>query len=123
MTAILGVNAFHADSAACLVVDGKLVGAVAEERLGNRAKHTSQFPENAIRHLLDDNGLRLSDITHVAVARDTSANRMAKMAWVAANPIRGAKAALEHFSRSRETETMVKRLAVICDEDKERARI
>jgi carbamoyltransferase len=39
MSAILGLNAFHADSAdsaACLVVDGKLVGAVAEERLGTR---------------------------------------------------------------------------------------
>ncbi len=32
MSVILGFNAFHADSAACLVVDGQLVGAVAEER-------------------------------------------------------------------------------------------
>jgi len=58
MTVILGVNAFHADSAACLVVDGRLLGAVAEERLGDRVKHTSRFPVNAITRLLSDNGLR-----------------------------------------------------------------
>ena len=34
---------FHADSAACLVVDGKFHGAVAEERLGERQKHSSAF--------------------------------------------------------------------------------
>ena len=43
MTGILGFNAFHADSAACLVVDGRLVGAVAEERLGERQKHSAGF--------------------------------------------------------------------------------
>jgi carbamoyltransferase len=43
MTGILGFNAFHADSAACLVVDGQLVGAVAEERLGERQKHSAGF--------------------------------------------------------------------------------
>ncbi len=47
MTVILGFNAFHADSAACLVVDGVLQGAVAEERLGERHKHSSAFPANA----------------------------------------------------------------------------
>ena len=59
MTVILGFNAFHADSAACLVVDGQLVGAVAEERLGERQKHSPAFPANAIRRLLADAGLRL----------------------------------------------------------------
>ncbi|HET7409708.1 MAG TPA: carbamoyltransferase N-terminal domain-containing protein, partial [Paracoccaceae bacterium] len=82
MTAILGVNAFHADSAACLVLDGKLVGAVAEERLGDRVKHCSRFPANAVRWLLADNGLSLSDIDYVAVPRDTRANRAAKIDYV-----------------------------------------
>jgi carbamoyltransferase len=67
MSAILGLNFHHADSSACLVIDGKLVGAVAEERLGIRQKHTSAFPENAIRWLLSDNGLKVSDLSHVAV--------------------------------------------------------
>ena len=41
MTVILGFNELHADSAACLVVDGKLLSAVAEERRGERHKHDS----------------------------------------------------------------------------------
>lgn len=117
MTAILGLNAFHADSAACLLVDGKLVGAVAEERLGNRVKHTSDFPAEAVRWLLQDNGLKLSDVTHVAIPRDTTRNRMAKVSWIAKNPVRGVAAALEHLSRSKKTTSMIEQLASICGED------
>lgn len=117
MTVILGLNAFHADAAACLVVDGKLKGAVAEERLGDRVKHSSAFPANAIRHLLRDNGLSLSDVTHVALPRDTSANRAAKAAWIARNPVRGVKAAIENLTRSKRTGNMITGLAEICGED------
>jgi len=120
MTAILGLNAFHADSAACLVIDGKLVGAVAEERLGNRQKHTSAFPEQSIQWLLKDNGISLSDITHVALPRDTSANRRAKARWIASNPARGLKAVQEHLSRSKKTGSMIDRLSAIVGEDPER---
>ena len=122
MSAILGINAFHADSAACLVIDGKLVGAVAEERLGDREKHTSKFPQNAVRHLLKDNGISLSDVSHVALARDTSANRSAKMGWVARNPIKGARAILEHVSRNKQTFSMIDELSRICDEAPEKAK-
>jgi len=117
MAVILGLNSFHADSAACLLIDGKLVGAVAEERLGSREKHSSAFPENAIRWLLADNGLKLSDVSHVALPRDTSANRAAKMQYVLSNPVRGGRAALEHFSRSEKTKSMLERLSEICGED------
>lgn len=117
MTVILGINAFHADSAACLVVDGKLVGAVAEERLGERVKHSPAFPENAIRRLLADNGLRLRDVTHVAMARDPKANYAAKMAYTARNPKSAAGAVLEHFKRGRKTSSTLDQLSQICDED------
>jgi carbamoyltransferase len=117
VTAILGLNAFHADSAACLVVDGKLVGAVAEERLGRREKHSSRFPENAIRWLLEHAGLRLGDITHVAVPRDPGANRAAKIGYVARNPHKGLAAAVEHFGRTRRTGSVLDRLAEVCGED------
>ena len=117
MTAILGLNAFHADSAACLVIDGKLVGAVAEERLGERLKHSPKFPENAIRWLLEDSGLRLRDITHVALPRDTTANRSSKAAYILKNPMGGLSAAAEHLKRSKKTVTMIEQLAEICGED------
>lgn len=48
MSYILGVNAFHADSAACLVHDGRLVAAAEEERF-RRIKHWAGFPSEAIR--------------------------------------------------------------------------
>ncbi len=117
MSVILGLNAFHADSAACLVIDGKLVGAVAEERLGERFKHSPEFPENAVRWLLADNGLKLADVTHVALPRDTNANRPAKMAWVARNPATGIGAAIEHFRRRGKTASMIDQLAIACGED------
>jgi carbamoyltransferase len=117
MTVILGFNAFHADSAACLVVDGVLQGAVAEERLGERQKHSPAFPANAIRRLLADAGLRLRDVTHVAMARDPSANRAAKLAYVAQHPLKSAGAVVEHLSRNRRTQGTLEQLAAVCDED------
>jgi carbamoyltransferase len=122
MTVILGFNAFHADSAACLVVDGQLVGAVAEERLGERQKHSPAFPANAIRHLLADAGLSLRDVTHVAIARDPKANYAAKMAYVASRPVKAAGAVLEHFRRGRRTKSTLEQLAAVCGEDPARVR-
>lgn len=117
MAVILGCNAFHADSAACLVVDGVLQGAVAEERLGDRVKHSSAFPANAIRRLLADAGLRLRDVTHVAMARDSQANYAAKMRYVARRPLKSAGAVVEHLRRSRQTLGTLDQLAAVCDED------
>ena len=117
MIVILGFNAFHADSAACLVVDGELMGAVAEERLGPRVKHSAAFPENAIRKLLTAAGLRMRDVSHVAMARDPKANYVAKMAYVAKKPYRTAKAVAEHFRRNRQNTKLVDQLAQIFSED------
>lgn len=122
MSAILGLNYHHADSAACLLIDGKLVGAVAEERLGKREKHTSDFPANAIRWLLADNGLKVSDLTHVAIPRDTSANRGAKISYVVSNPGTGVRAAMEHFSRSTKSKSSLDQIAELNGEDPASAR-
>lgn len=117
MTAILGLNAFHPDASACLVIDGELVGAVAEERLGVRNKHTMAFPENAIRWLLEYSGLRLRDITHVAIARDPSANFGAKANYVLFNPAVGAQAVQRFLGRSRSTGKTIDSLPELCGED------
>ena len=74
MRVILGLNLNHADTSACLLVDGLLAGAVAEERLGKRIKHSSEFPINAIKYLLSDNGISLKDVDCVAIARNPRAN-------------------------------------------------
>ncbi len=119
---ILGINAFHADSAACLVVDGVLQSAIAEERLGERLKHSPKFPENAIRRVLQESGVRLKDVTHVAIARDPGANRPAKMRHVLQHPLRSGKAVLEHFRRNTITSSILNQLADICDTDPAQAR-
>ena len=65
MTAILGISAFYHDSAAALVVDGKIVAAAQEERF-TRKKHDPGYPENAIKFVLESGGLALCDVAHVA---------------------------------------------------------
>jgi carbamoyltransferase len=73
VTAILGLNAFHGDAAAALILDGELVVAAEEERF-NRVKHCAGFPELAARWCLEDAGLEPGDLDHVAVSRDPKAN-------------------------------------------------
>jgi carbamoyltransferase len=59
----LGISCFYHDSAAALVVDGKIVAAAQEERF-TRKKHDSSFPINAIKFCLDQNGLDYRDINY-----------------------------------------------------------
>src|SRR4030088_2991883 len=56
MTAILGVSAFYHDSAAALVVDGRIVAAAQEERF-TRKKHDHDFPAHAVAYCLAEAGL------------------------------------------------------------------
>src|SRR6188472_3579410 len=79
---ILGLNAFHADSAAALIRDGKLVAAAEEERF-RRVKHWAGFPSRAIGYCLREAGIGLSDISHVAVNQDSRANLFRKIAYAA----------------------------------------
>ena len=75
---ILGINAYHGDSAAALVVDGKLVAAIEEERI-RRVKHWAGFPAEAIRFVLDYAGLQLGEIDHGAIGRKPSAHMHKKV--------------------------------------------
>jgi carbamoyltransferase len=78
---ILGLNAFHADSAAALVQDGTLLAAAEEERF-RRVKHWAGFPSQAIAYCLREAGLRLADVRHVAINQDSRANFLRKLAHV-----------------------------------------
>jgi carbamoyltransferase len=78
---ILGLNAFHGDSAAALVRGGELVAAAEEERF-RRVKHWAGFPSQAIAYCLREAGLALSDVQHVAVNQDSRANLFRKLAYV-----------------------------------------
>src|SRR6266571_3071512 len=75
---ILGINAWHGDAAACLVRDGELVAAVAEERFA-RLRHCAGFPERAVRFCLQHGGIGPHELDHVAVSRDPSARMHKKL--------------------------------------------
>ncbi|HUP31591.1 MAG TPA: carbamoyltransferase C-terminal domain-containing protein [Gaiellaceae bacterium] len=88
MTAILGLNAYHGDAAAALVVDGELVCAVEEERL-NRVKHSAGFPRLAARWCLEEGSIGPERLDYVAVSRDPRANLHRKILRAARMPTPG----------------------------------
>jgi carbamoyltransferase len=82
---ILGLNMFHADASAAIILDGEVKFAIAEERL-NRRKHFGGFPALAVKACLDAVGAKISDVEHVAVGQDSDANLAKKMQYALANP-------------------------------------
>lgn len=80
MTLIVGINAYHGDAAACVIVDGQLIIAVEEERL-RRIKHWAGFPSEAIRYCLSEARVKLADIEHVAINSDPKANLLKKVGF------------------------------------------
>ncbi|MEA2988230.1 MAG: carbamoyltransferase [Alphaproteobacteria bacterium] len=61
---ILGISAFYHDSAAALLVEGRIVAAAQEERF-TRKKQDARFPEHAIAYCLAEGGIKLEDVDHV----------------------------------------------------------
>jgi carbamoyltransferase len=78
---ILGLNAYHADSAACLFRDGKLVAAAEEERF-RRIKHWAGLPTQAIDYCLREGGVSLGDIEHIAMNRQPGVNNWRRLQFV-----------------------------------------
>jgi carbamoyltransferase len=62
---ILGISAYYHDSAACLLVDGKIVAAAQEERF-SRKKHDNRFPLHAVKYCLEEGKLKINEIDAVA---------------------------------------------------------
>ena len=65
MKIILGINANHADSSACIIINGKIIAAIEEERV-NRIKHFSGYPIKAIQECLNIRKAQSTEITDVA---------------------------------------------------------
>jgi len=65
MTSILGISAFYHDSAAALIVDGRIVAAAQEERFSRR-KQDSEFPRQAVDYCLREAGIQPSELNYVA---------------------------------------------------------
>ncbi|TWU47519.1 Decarbamoylnovobiocin carbamoyltransferase [Rubripirellula tenax] len=98
---IIGLNAYHGDAAASILVDGQLVAAVEEERF-NRIKHWAGFPSQSIQYCLDVAGLEIGDIDHVALSFDPRANLGKRLAFVASHRP-SARAILDRLKRQGKT--------------------
>ncbi|WP_181306144.1 carbamoyltransferase C-terminal domain-containing protein [Rufibacter sp. XAAS-G3-1] len=75
---ILGLNAYHGDSSACLLKDGIIIAAIEEERI-KRIKHWAGFPGESIKFCLQEAGLHINDVDHVTISRDPSAKMHKKI--------------------------------------------
>ena len=78
---VLGLNAYHGDSAACLFVDGKLIAAAEEERF-RRIKHWAGLPTSAINYVLEEAKLRLEEVDHIAINRKPGVNNLRRLEFV-----------------------------------------
>jgi|TARA_Y100000294_G_scaffold178106_1_gene207568 carbamoyltransferase len=65
LTSILGISAFYHDSAAAIVIDGKIIAAAQEERF-SRKKHDPSYPFNAVEFVLKKAKLKLSEVDYIA---------------------------------------------------------
>jgi carbamoyltransferase len=81
MAYILGVNAYHGDSSACLVRDGQLIAAAEEERF-RRIKHWAGLPTQAINYCLASGGIRMSEVDHITINRRPGVNNLRRVAFV-----------------------------------------
>ena len=64
MKKILGISAFYHDSAACIIIGGKIEAATQEERF-TRIKHTPKFPVESVKYCLEETGLSIDELDAV----------------------------------------------------------
>src|SRR5271163_1719482 len=82
---ILGINAYHANASAAIIADGRLLAAVEEERL-NRVKYAAGLPVRAIQYCLDQAGVKLSELDHIAIPRNPWARLGTKLRFAMRMP-------------------------------------
>jgi len=70
---ILGINAYHGDSSACILKNGVVIAATEEERF-KRIKHWAGFPEQAIKFCLQEAEISVEELDFVTISRDPKAN-------------------------------------------------
>jgi carbamoyltransferase len=83
---ILGINAYHADASAAILVNGKLIAATEEERF-TRTKHWAGFPVQAIQFCLKEAGVSLDEVNYISIGRDPKAKFNRKMLFMLQSPL------------------------------------
>jgi len=75
---ILGINAYHGDSSAAIIKDGKIISAIEEERI-RRIKHWAGFPSESVKFCLKDLDISIEDIDYITIGRNPSAHLFKKV--------------------------------------------
>lgn len=109
---ILGLNAYHGDASACLVRDGQLIAAAEEERF-RRIKHWAGLPAQAAGYCLEQAGIGLPEVDHIAVNRDPRAHLGMKLCYLAGRGRFGVSAVLD---RARNSRRMLDLKTLLCRE-------
>ena len=107
---ILGINAYHADSSAAILKDGVLIAASEEERF-TRVKHWAGFPEKAIQFCLNELGITMDQVDHIAIGRDPKAKLDKKMLYLLKNPAGGVKTVLNRLGNAKKVSSLEQELS------------
>ena len=99
MSIIIGLNAFHADSAAALTKDNELLFAIEEEKL-NRVKHWAGFPILSINKCLDETSISSQEVTDISINTHPYSNLKKKIPFFLKNFLFGKKK-YEIFNRTK----------------------
>lgn len=106
---ILGLNAYHGDSSACILKDGEIIAAAEEERF-RRIKHWAGLPTEAIKFCLKEAGISIEELDYITISRDPAANRMKKILF-AIRKIRNISRLASRFSNMRKVGGIKKQIA------------
>jgi carbamoyltransferase len=102
---ILGINAYHADSSAAIFVNGKMVAAIEEERF-QRVKHWAGFPAKAIAFCLEEAGIKIDQVEHIAIGRDPKAKFFKKLLFLASQPSGSFKVIKDRLKNSKQVASL-----------------
>ena len=110
---ILGINAFHGDSSACLLKDGVVLCATEEERF-RRIKHWAGFPSESIKFCLEDAGISVKDLDYITISRNPKANFSKKVMHILKNKV-GLKLIFDRLMNSKRVNSVKSELSNIFD--------
>lgn len=108
---ILGLNAYHGDSSACIFKDGQLLAASEEERF-RRIKHWAGFPSEAIKFCLNEADIGLEDLDYITISRDPRANITKKLMHIIRNQV-SMKALKDRFANRNKISGIKQQLSLL----------
>lgn len=108
---IIGINFLHSDSSCSLIIDGKVVAAVEEERF-MRIKHYNLFPYNSLQYCLEVANIKISEIDFFCFNFSNKYNFFNKIKYLVNNPSLLKKVKYKRLSRQKNATDILKKLSI-----------